>query len=131
MLGWDGAPIRLLVRRTEAAARDMADWRVPKDQQDLIAENLRKLPVSSTDTFDKSGTIRFRKVGEDFEIAFQIAPTPDAHLVLVIGYDRVGEMQTWLNVIGLATLEASPAIVKAGAIAANAIVEGRKPKREL
>ncbi|MEP4032572.1 hypothetical protein [Roseibium polysiphoniae] len=122
MSEFDGEPLQVVAKRTSSAHRDFADWRVSSERQDEIARNLKLVPWSEADK--RHGEVRLRSFGDGFEVAFLLLSQDDEFIVLVIGYDREGEMEEGLAHLKRAALEGLHPSIKA-------LVEGRKRKSEL
>ena len=119
---FDGEPVEVIAKRTKRAHLDFADWRVSAESQDAIAKQLKEVPRSDSDRAE--GDIRLRSVNDGFEVAFMLIATDDKFIVLVIGYDREGEMESRLSHLKRTAIDGMPPAVKT-------LVEGRKRKVDL
>lgn len=122
MSEFEGPPLKILAMRTDKADRDFADWRVSAERQDALARQLKEVPRSAID--DRiEGDLRFRSVNDGFEVAFMLLVQDGSFVVLVVGYDREGEMEKHLDYLRRSAAEALPPLVKA-------LLKGRKKKNE-
>lgn len=119
---FDGEPVEVVAKRTKRAHLDFADWRVSVEKQDAIAKQLKLVPRSDNDRTE--GDIRLRIVEKGFEVAYILIATDEKFIVLVIGYDREGEMESRLSHLTRIAIEGMPPSVKT-------LVEGRKRKVDL
>lgn len=104
MAGFDGEPLKVVAKRTSAAAKDLAEWRVTEIDQDKIVRSLKAVPRSRDDLI--SGEIRYREIIPGFEVAFILATCTDEFVILVIGYDRKGEMESRISQLQRTLVEA-------------------------
>lgn len=123
MSEFEGPPLRVVAKRTELAEKDFALWRVSDDDKDKLARRLKEVPVSKLDDrYD--GDVRLRRLNNGFEVAFILVYGDEEFVILVIGYDREGEMESRLDHIKRAGLDALNPGVKT-------LLEGKKRKNEL
>jgi hypothetical protein len=122
MSEFEGNPIKVVAQRTEVADRNFADWHVSAERQDAIARQLKEVPRSVSDI--ENGNVRLREVEDGFEVAFVLAATDEKFIVLVIGYDRKGEMEASMSYLKRVAMDALPSPAKT-------LLEGRKRKDEL
>jgi|SRR6056297_1697775 len=122
MSEFEGNPVKVVAQRTEVADRNFSDWRVSAERQDAIARQLKEVPRSVDDIED--GNVRLREVEDGFEVAFVLAVTDEKFIVLIIGYDRKGEMEASMSYLKRAAMDALPPPAKT-------LLEGRKRKDEL
>ncbi|WP_434289639.1 hypothetical protein [Celeribacter sp. SCSIO 80788] len=122
MSEFEGPPLKVVAMRTEKANRDFADWRVSTERQNVLARQLKEVPRSAVDDRTE-GDLRFRSVHDGFEVAFMLLVQDGKFIVLVIGYDREGEMEKHLDYLRRSAAEALPPPVKT-------LLQGRKKKNE-
>jgi len=118
---FEGNPLEVVAKRTQSAHRDFEDWRVSSDRQDSIAKSLKQVPWSENDAVH--GDIKIRSTGDGFEVAFVLVSKDDAFIILVIGYDQEGVMETQMSFLTRAASEGLHPSVKT-------LLEGRRRKRD-
>lgn len=121
MSEFEGGPVKVVAKRTEQADRDFLDWRVSSERQDAIAKQLKTVPRSRYDL--EHGDVRLREVEDGFEVAFTLMATDEKFIVLIIGYDRKGAMESNLSYLKRVGLDALPPPAKT-------LLEGRKREDE-
>jgi hypothetical protein len=114
---FSGPPLEIEVKRTKRAHSDFADWRISEERQNTIARQLKQVPRSEADRFE--GAVRLRSVEQGFEVAFMLIATDGNFTVLIIGFDREGQMESQLGYIKRAALEGMHPSVKT-------LIEGRR-----
>lgn len=118
MSEFEGDPVEVVAKRTKYAEIDFEDHRVPKEQRDRIARHLKRVPRSKYDKV--TGNVRLRSFGQGYEVAFIILANEDKVVIMVIGYDREGELESKLNQIMRIAGEKEPLL--------NIFFEGKQRK---
>lgn len=122
MSEFEGEPVEVVVKRTKRAHLDFADWGVPVEKQNAIAKQLKEVARSEDDRIE--GDIRLRRMNEGFEVAFILIATDEKFIVLIIGYDREGEMESQISYLKRAAIAGVHPSVKT-------LLEGRKHKSDI
>lgn len=92
---FEGDPVEVVARRTKWAEVDFADHGLTEEQKDRIAIHLKRVPRSKDDRV--TGNVRLRSFNEGYEVAFIIHLESDKVVIMVIGYDREGELESRLS----------------------------------
>lgn len=92
MSEFEGDPVEVVAKRTRYAEIDFDDHKVPQERRDQIARHLKRVPRSKDDKV--TGNVRLRSFDQGYEVAFIIIANEDKVVIMVIGYDREGELES-------------------------------------
>lgn len=111
--------LKVVVDTTEQAEFDFALHRISPVDQERIATNLKAMPSSPRD--QHVGSVRIREAIAGWDVAFVI--TPDGHeiVVLVIGIDGAGALESQFELLGRAAIKSLPP-------GAQELLKGRRKK---
>jgi hypothetical protein len=84
-----------VVDTTQTAEFDFASHQISNVQQETIATNLKQVPNSPLDRC--VGDIRIREILEGWEVAFLLTLDKKDVVILVIGLETVGELESRLE----------------------------------
>jgi hypothetical protein len=103
--------LSVVVDTTQTAEFDFASHRINIGQQEAIATNLKQVPNSPLDRC--IGDIRIREILDGWDVAFLLAFDKNDVVVLVIGLEAAGELESRLNQLIRAGQKSLPAGIQA------------------
>lgn len=87
--------LAISVDTTKEAEFDFELHAVGENYAKKIGANLRSLPVSRNDR--NFGSVRVRQLDEEYEVAFLITQNEADVVVLILGLQRVGELESHVS----------------------------------
>lgn len=89
--------LEVVIDTTKEAEFDFASHRLTQRQVEAIGQALKAVPVSNSDRC--VGSVRIREVQTGKEVAFLISQEGSEVVVLIMGLDNVGELESRFNQI--------------------------------
>lgn len=112
--------LKVVVDTTQEAEFDFASHQISRKQQERIAANLKKIPISEGDRV--YGDVNLREAVPGWDVAFVRALDGAEWVILIIGAEPAGQMEEHFEYLRRSGMKALPRPVQE-------LLKGRQKKR--